>query len=68
MNESHRRFKVSVVLACIGAFIAHDIFVEGRQIATVIFLVILTVMTQAGEHLARIDGVQALGFVDLHSR
>ena len=57
VNESHRRFKVSVVLACIGAFIAHDIFVEGRQIPTVIFLVILAVMAQAGEHLARINGV-----------
>ena len=68
VNESHRRFKVSVVLAHIGAFIAHDIFVEGRQIAAVIFLVILAVMAQAGEHLARIDGVQALRLVDLHSR
>ena len=67
MNESHRRFKVSVVLTRIGAFITHDIFVEGRQIAAVIFLVILAVMAQAGEHLARIDGVQALCLVDLHS-
>ena len=64
MNERHRRFKVSVVLTRIGAFIAHDIFVEGRQIATVIFLVILAVMAQAGEHLARIDGVQTLRLVD----
>ena len=68
VNESHRRFKVSVVLTRIGAFIAHDIFVEGGQIAAVIFLVILAVMAQAGEHLARIDGVQALCLVDLHSR
>ena len=68
VNESHRRFKVSVVLARIGAFIAHDIFVEGRQIPTVIFLVILAVMAQAGEYLARIDGVQALRLVDFHSR
>ena len=59
---------MSIVLTRIGAFIAHDIFVEGRQIAAVIFLVILAVMAQAGEHLARIDGIQALGFVDLHSR
>ena len=67
MNESHGRFKVSVVLARIGAFIAHDIFIEGRQIAAVIFLVILAVMAQAGEHLARIDGVQTLCLVNLHS-
>ena len=41
VNKSHRRFKVSVVLTCIGTFITHDIFVKGRQIPTVIFLVIL---------------------------
>ena len=59
---------MSVVLARIGAFIAYDIFVKGRQITAVIFLVILAVMAQAGEHLAGIDGVQALCLVDLHSR
>ena len=68
VNESHRRFKVSVVLTRIGAFIANDIFVKGRQITAVIFLVILAVVAEPCQHLAGIDGVQALCLVDLHSR
>ena len=47
VNERHRCIKVSVVFANVGAFISHDILVEGRQISTVVLLIVLTVMAQA---------------------